>query len=80
MLGQSQGTQWPGLSIEGGRLLEEVGAGEQTGGLMDIDLFPLLLVPLSWQDGSGPHQRANPFSVGCHPLRRKGFREVAWGS
>lgn len=52
-----------------------------SGGVVQvIDLFPSLPAPLPWQDVRGPRQRAAPFSVGCHPPRRKGFREVAWGS
>lgn len=38
-----------------------------------------LPLPLPWQDGRGPRQRAAP-SAGCHPPTRKGFREAAWGA
>ena len=50
---------------------------EPTGDL-GIDIF-LSLLPLPWQDGRGLCQRAAP-SAGCCPPRRKGFREVAWGT
>lgn len=44
-----------------------------------IFFLSLLPLPLPWQDGRGLCQRAAP-SAGCCPSRRKGFREVAWGT
>lgn len=79
MLRQSRGTQWPGLSIERGGLLEEVGAVEQTGGLMDIDLSSLLLVPLSWQDGSGPPPEGSPFFRWVSSTQKKGIQGSSMG-